>query len=428
MTIKDIYKHFVKCNGTISTDTRNIEKNSIFFALKGTHFNGNKFAKSALEKGASFSIIDEKEYAINEQYILVKNVLETLQQLSTYHRKKLNIPIIALTGSNGKTTTKELINAVLSTTYKTSATIGNLNNHIGVPLTLLQMSKETEIGIVEMGANHLNEIEFLSNIALPDYGLITNFGKAHLEGFGSIEGVIKGKSELYNYLKTHNKTIFINKNDITQIKQADNYKSIVEFGADSQNKIQIELENSQSYVSVKYDNKIIKSNLIGAYNFNNISVAIAIGKYFNVSTKNITSAIENYTPTNNRSQIINKGSNTIVLDAYNANPTSMIAALENFKNLEATNKSLFLGDMFELGKKAKQEHQDIVNFIESNFSESVYLIGEHFYNTKTDKTFINRFKTFEELKLHIKKAPINDKSILIKGSRVMALERILDLI
>lgn len=427
MTIEHIYQHFLKCN-SISTDTRKITENSMFFALKGDNFNGNTFAVKALELGAIYSVVDEKQHAKHPNCILVDDVLKTLQHLATHHRKQLAIPIIALTGSNGKTTTKELINAVLSTQFKTSFTQGNLNNHIGVPLTILRMTNETEIGIVEMGANHHKEIEMLCNIALPDYGLITNFGKAHLEGFGSVEGVIQAKSELYDHLKKHQKTIFVNENDAIQLKQASAYDHLKFFGSKTSNGVHLELLTSQPYVSLKYDNTVINSHLAGDYNFNNIAIAIAIGNYFKISTTNIVSAIENYTPTNNRSQIIEQNGNRILMDAYNANPTSMLAALENFKQLQHPNKVLFIGDMFELGANAEKEHQAIVDFLENNPFEMVYLIGENFFKTKTTKNYIQQFRFFEDLKSELSSTKFKDKFILIKGSRGMALERILELI
>lgn len=400
----------------------------MFFALKGENFNGNTFAGKALEIGAAYSIVDEDLYAKHPNCILVDDVLQTLQHLATHHRKQLALPIIALTGSNGKTTTKELINAVLSTKFKTSATQGNLNNHIGVPLTLLKMTKETEIGIVEMGANHHKEIELLCNIALPDYGLITNFGKAHLEGFGSVEGVIEAKSELYEHLKKHHKTIFVNENDAIQLKQTDGYAYLKLFGSKTSNGIFLELLTSQPFVSLKYDDTVINSHLAGDYNFNNIAVAIAIGNYFKISTANIVYAIENYEPTNNRSQIIEQNGNSILMDAYNANPTSMLAALENFKQLQHQNKVLFIGDMFELGADAEKEHQFIVDYLEANPFEMVYLIGENFFKTKTTQNYIHQFRIFDDLKSKLSSTKIKDKFILIKGSRGMALERILELI
>ena len=394
----------------------------MFFALKGDNFNGNKFALEALSKGAKYVIIDEQEYAEHDNCILVDNVLEALQSLATYHRKTLDIPIIALTGSNGKTTTKELINVVLSTTYKTCATEGNLNNHIGVPLTLLEFTNDTEIGIVEMGANHQKEIEFLSNIALPDFGLITNFGKAHLEGFGGIEGVIKGKSELYDHLKSHNKILFVNQDDSTQIEQAGDYEKIIMFGSN------MSMTSAQPFINLKFNDSNVQTHLTGAYNYSNIAVAVAIGTYFKVDDDSISKAIANYIPTNNRSQIIEKNSNKIILDAYNANPTSMKAALDNFGNLKGIGKVAILGDMFELGESASIEHQSISDYSQKFNIEYIYLVGENFAETKTSANNVSRFQSFENLKNELVNSPLKNKYVLIKGSRGMALERVLDFI
>ena len=394
----------------------------MFFALKGDNFNGNAFALEALKKGAQFIVIDEVKYAQNDNCILVNNVLEALQSLATFHRKTLGIPIVALTGSNGKTTTKELINAVLSTTYRTFATKGNLNNHIGVPLTLLEFSKDTEIGIVEMGANHQKEIEFLANIALPDYGLITNFGKAHLEGFGGIEGVIKGKTELYNHLKTHNKIVFVNYDDTKQIEQIGNYEKTIMFGSN------MSMTSAQPFINLKFNSTNVKTQLTGAYNYNNIATAIAIGTYFKVDDDSISNAITNYIPSNNRSQIIEKNSNKIILDAYNANPTSMIAALDNFGNLNDSGKVAILGDMFELGETTAIEHQSISDYSQKFDIEHIYLVGENFFKTKNNSKHILRFQSFEDLKHKLLNSPLKHKYLLIKGSRGMALERVLDFI
>ncbi|WMI69650.1 UDP-N-acetylmuramoyl-tripeptide--D-alanyl-D-alanine ligase [Mangrovimonas sp. YM274] len=428
MNIEHLYKAFLECS-SVTTDTRKVTTNAIFFALKGDNFNGNTFAQQALESGAKYAVIDEKEYATNPQMILVKDVLTALQELATYHRKKLNLPIIALTGSNGKTTTKELINAVLSTQFRTSATKGNLNNHIGVPLTLLEMTQETEIGIVEMGANHHKEIAFLCSIAQPDYGLITNFGKAHLEGFGSLEGVITAKSELYDYLKVHNKTVFINANDATQLKQIGAYKPVFTFGEATNADANIKLTNAQSEVIVNFDGTEITSHLTGIYNYNNISSAIAIASYFKVATVNIKKGIETYIPSNNRSQFLEKGSNKIILDAYNANPTSMKAALENFIQYNSDlHKTVFLGDMFELGNTSAEEHQAILNYLETHFNGSIYIIGKHFHNTTSNGENTFKFELFEDLKKHLEGIVIENEFILIKGSRGMALERVLELL
>ncbi|TYP97365.1 UDP-N-acetylmuramoyl-tripeptide--D-alanyl-D-alanine ligase [Tenacibaculum adriaticum] len=417
MNIEELYQLYIKYY-LVDSDTRRIRQNTIFFALKGDNFNGNKFAVEALAKGASYCVVDEEKYQTNSNIILVDDVLKTLQNLASYHREQLNIPIIGLTGSNGKTTTKELINAVISKKYKTTATKGNLNNHIGVPLTLLSMDKSTEIGIVEMGANHLNEIAFLSNIAKPDYGYITNFGKAHLEGFGSVEGVIKAKSELYDFLISNNKKIFVNPGDEIQVEKTKEANRILFNDT-------IEFIEINPFVKLLYNGIEMQSNLIGKYNFNNIAAAITIGKYFGVSDEIIKEAIENYVPDNNRSQIIKTNQNEIILDAYNANPTSMKVAIENFSLLTAKHKTLILGDMFELGRDSKEEHQSIVDFTSQYQLDKVIFVGENFFKSITNHL---QFRTFDELKEHLKGNPIENNFILIKGSRGMALERTLEFI
>jgi len=423
MNITEIYSIFKKSSG-INTDTRTIQENNLFFSLSGENFNGNKFAKQALEKGANYAIIDDKDYT-QENTILVEDTLETLQLLAKHHRTQLNTPIIALTGSNGKTTTKELINCVLSKKYKTTATKGNLNNHIGVPLTLLSMDSSTEIGIVEMGANNFKEIELLAGITTPDYGYITNFGKAHLEGFGSLEGVIKAKSELYSHLRDHKKTAFINEDNSKQIEQSKNINKIT-FSENSNTNTNVSFLHANPNVTISYKGQDINSNLIGNYNFTNIAAAISIGEHFKVSTSDIINAIETYTPNNNRSQIILKNNNKIILDAYNANPTSMKAALESFNDIETENKAIFIGDMFELGETTKKEHQDIVDYIETLNIDHRYIIGEHFRKTKhNNKT--SSFSDFNSLSKNYNNQ-LNDYTILIKGSRGMALERILELL
>lgn len=398
----------------------------MFFALKGENFNGNTYTKQAITKGAKYTVIDDEEYNTSPKTILVNNVLQTLQELASYHRNYLNIPIIALTGSNGKTTTKELINVVLSQKYKTTATIGNLNNHIGVPLTLLSMDSNTEIGIVEMGANHLKEIDFLCNIAKPDYGYITNFGKAHLEGFGSIEGVIKGKCEMYDYLISNNKILFVNGNDAIQVEKTNGSKRFI-FGNNSSNNVSIDFIDAQPFVTCSYKNNNINSQLIGDYNFNNIAAAIAMGNYFKVEDSSIKKAIENYTPTNNRSQIIKKETNKIILDAYNANPTSMQAALINFEKQKG-HKTAILGDMFELGSNAKEEHQHIVDLASKLNIDKVVFIGDNFYQSKNNSGKVVQFKTFKDFKNKFNLPQKENTTFLIKGSRGMALEKVLELL
>ncbi|RKR07709.1 UDP-N-acetylmuramoyl-tripeptide--D-alanyl-D-alanine ligase [Maribacter vaceletii] len=425
MTIQELHQHFLDFK-LVSTDTRKISKNSIFFALKGDNFNGNTYAKEALSKGAILAIVDEKEYANSKDVILVNNVLTTLQQLANYHRNYCSAKIISITGSNGKTTTKELIHAVLSTKYKTIATKGNLNNHIGVPLTLLSIKEDTEIAVVEMGANHKKEIAFLCSIAEPDFGYITNFGKAHLEGFGSLEGVIEGKSELYDFLTTNKKQIFLNADDPIQKEKLGNYIQKFGFSTTLSDYYKLNLLEANPFVSIQVEDTRIDSQLIGKYNFTNCCAAIIMGKYFSVLLPNIKEAIENYVPENNRSQIIEKEGCKIILDAYNANPTSMKAALENFNQIKEDNKILFLGDMFELGSSAYKEHQNIADLAEELIFKKVYLIGENFSKTKTK---LSTFNSFDTLKVYLEENAVpKNTSILIKGSRGMALERILDLI
>jgi UDP-N-acetylmuramoyl-tripeptide--D-alanyl-D-alanine ligase len=427
MDIKSIHNYFLKCN-SVSIDTRKIEPGSMFVAIKGENFDANTFAKEALEKGAYFVIIDNPDYFIDERTIVVEDSLSTLQELAKFHREQLNIPIIALTGSNGKTTTKELIQVVLAQKYNTKATLGNLNNHIGVPLTLLSFTNETEVGIVEMGANHQKEIEFLCEIAKPDYGYITNFGKAHLEGFGGVEGVIKGKSEMYSYLSTHHKTAFVNLNDPIQVDKTLNINSFT-FGLDNQKAdVLIDSITANPFVEVVTNNTKITSNLIGLYNSNNINAAISIGIKFGVSLENIKNAIEGFVPQNNRSQMLTINSNEIILDAYNANPSSMSVALENFFQLENDNKIAILGDMFELGDESLLEHKSIVDLVINNNTITTYFIGKDFYSNKIDNEKCNFFNSYEDFSEYFKENKINHTLILIKGSRGMALERTLQLL
>ena len=428
MDIKKLHSLFLNSTG-ICTDTRKLKEGQLFFSLKGENFDGNKYAQNAIKKGASYAIIDNKEY-LAEQTILTKDVLTKLQELANYHRKHLGIKIIGLTGSNGKTTTKELINAVLETEYKTKATIGNLNNHIGVPLTLLSMTNNTEIGIVEMGANHLKEIALLSKISEPNYGYITNIGKAHLEGFGSKENILIAKTELYKNIESSNGTIFINSDDEKLSKKAVDLKKI-KFSQTEKDGFAISHLESDPFVKIKYNDTIITSKLIGDYNYTNIAASIAIGLHFNIKIENIKKAIENYTPTINRSQLIKtNNSNNIILDAYNANPSSMEVALNHFFKEKTThNKVLILGDMFELGEFSREEHQSIVNKISQNsIITKTYLAGENFYNTSVENNKIEKFRTSEDLINHLKKLRINDSKILVKGSRGMKLEQCLEVL
>ena len=427
MTTNEIHKLFLGCSSVV-IDTRKIQNNSFFVALKGERFDANTFAKEALEKGASYVLIDNKDYYIDSRTILVEDCLTTLQELAKFHRKYLNIPIIALTGSNGKTTTKELILVVLSKKYRTTATIGNLNNHIGVPLTLLSFTTETEIGIVEMGANHLKEIEFLCDIAQPDYGYITNFGKAHLEGFGGVQGVIQGKSEMYHYLKSNHKKVFVNLEDSIQAERTNEMERITFSQTSNFANVVIENVVANPLVQLQFHGLDVHSQLIGLYNANNISAAITIGNYFEVTDLDIKEAIESYIPENNRSQLLNKNSNEIILDAYNANPSSMLVALENFLQLDKTNKAIVIGDMFELGIESLEEHKSIITYLKSNSNVECYFIGNDFYSNKIENPNFHFYKDFGSFTEFLKENPFQNKTLLIKGSRGMALERTLEYI
>ena len=427
MNIEIIHSLFLKCN-SISIDTRKIEPNSFFVAIKGDRFDANTFAKEAIEKGASYVVIDNEGYYIDERTILVEDSLLALQELARFHREYLKLPIVALTGSNGKTTTKELINAVLSKKYNTKATVGNLNNHIGVPLTLLSFTPQTEIGIVEMGANHQKEIEFLCEIAQPNYGYITNFGKAHLEGFGGVEGVIKGKSEMYTHLSRNNKTVFVNLDDPIQVEKTGSL-NVFTFGIDKVNAdVMITAVNANPFVEVTFLNTEVQSNLIGLYNANNINAAIAIGKYFGVADEDIKQALEGYVPENNRSQLIRRKTNEIILDAYNANPSSIAVAITNFIQLKRNGKIMVLGDMFELGKDSISEHKNVVESLLDQDDIMCFFVGKDFYSNKTQRENFHFYESFDSFSEEFKRYHFQNKIILIKGSRGMALERTLELI
>jgi UDP-N-acetylmuramoyl-tripeptide--D-alanyl-D-alanine ligase len=423
MNTNQLYDLFLKCNG-VSTDTRSIKKNSLFFSLKGENFDGNDYALEALNKGAKYAVIDNNKLK-NSKFIQVNDVLTSLQLLSACHRTKLkNTTIIALTGSNGKTTTKELIHSVLSEKYKTVSTLGNLNNHIGVPLSLLKINKDSNFAVIEMGANHIGEIAFLTDLVKPDYGYITNFGKAHLEGFGGMKGVIKGKTELYNWLIENNKPILINSDDEIQNKFT-NSQSIL-FGKKIQSQFVFK-EFNEDFVSVGFNELKIKSKLIGSYNFNNIIAAISFGLYFKIDIKSIQNAIENYTPKNNRSEVLNTKDKKIILDAYNANPTSMRLAIDSFFKLSGS-KALILADMLELGIYSNDEHLEIINHLEKENTGKTYLVGEEFYKLKKESNSISFYKTKNELILEISNNKILEKNILIKGSRAMKMEELINLI
>ncbi len=430
-TIAQLHQLFLQSEG-ISTDTRNIKKNSLFFALKGASFNGNEFASKAIENGAAYAVIDEAHYEQNDKFILVDDVLQTLQDLALFHRRWLNIPIIGITGTNGKTTTKELINAVLSKKYKTFATQGNFNNHIGVPLTLLSMNKNTEIGIVEMGANHPGEIQTLCNIAEPNYGIITNVGKAHLEGFGSFEGVKQTKSELYRFIEKSNGILFIN-------SQNDHLKGMLQKGAEtifygnsSSDLVCIDQIHKNDFLSfdaiVNQQKHTFKTHLIGIYNSENVMAAICIGSYLGVQTEAIIEAINDYIPSNNRSQLLDTKKNKLLLDAYNANPSSMSVALSNFASVEHPNKWVILGEMKELGDISAEEHKNILNLITKYDFKNVLLLGSSYSDVLIDNDHIKYFKNIEELSLKIKESSITDAFVLIKGSRSNKLEQITELL
>ena len=432
--IQDIYKLFIQ-HPLVITDSRKIEPECIFFALKGEKFNGNEFAQQAIDKGAAYAIIDEKKYKNGAQFILVKNVLETLQALAIHHRRQFHIPVIAITGSNGKTTTKELVSAVLASHYKAHWTKGNFNNHIGVPLTLLAMSTNTEVAIIEMGANHQGEIEFLCNIAEPTHGLITNIGKAHLEGFGGIEGVKKGKSELYRYLAKNRGVAFVNIDEpfleeLSKVVTWSIYYKKGDLPNSDRNPFEVQLLSKMPYIKAVFESDqdipiTIESNLIGEYNFNNIMTAAVLGIYFKVPDHKIKSAIENYIPKNNRSQLLTVGSNVFILDAYNANPTSMKSALTNFSKIEAQKKIAVLGAMKELGDYSDEEHKQISELATSYDFEKTLLVGEEFKNVDLNSN-ATYFENVAELKNWFDKQNFENIHFLIKGSRSIGLEKILE--
>lgn len=423
MNISEFYTLYLKSN-KVTIDSRKIEKNDIFFAFSGDNFNAASLAEDAINKGAIAVIVEDKNFENSAKNIFyVDSTLVFLQELAKYHRSKLSIPIIALTGSNGKTTTKELIHAVLSQKFSVQYTFGNLNNHIGVPLTLLSIRPEHKIAVIEMGANHQKEIEFLCQIAKPNFGYITNFGKAHLEGFGGVEGVIKGKSELYDYLISNDQFIVINENDPIQIEKTDGYDLIIPFGrTDSEFFFEKVVENN--CVGLVYNHSEAISNLTGEYNFTNLCAAATFGLYFGVDFISIKKAIEEYTPTNMRSQIVKKGNKTLVLDTYNANPSSMKVSLENFNQFDGS-KTIIMGDMLELGEESVSEHSQILTLARSLNFDQIITVGEHFKNINTGVT---SFLNTQDLIEFLKETKINSENILLKASRGIALEKVLDFI
>jgi UDP-N-acetylmuramoyl-tripeptide--D-alanyl-D-alanine ligase len=418
----DIFRNYP----AICTDSRQVTRNSIFFALKGESFNGNLYAQTALNHGAAYAVVDDPGVAVNDHFILVSDVLSSLRQLAIHHRRTLGIPIIAITGTNGKTTTKELTAVVLGTKFNVEYTRGNLNNHIGVPLTLLSMNEKTEIGVVEMGANHPGEIEFLCKIADPDFGLVTNMGIAHLEGFGSFEGVIKTKSELYRYLESKGGTVFIQGDNPLLVEAAGNQMPVIQYGITETCRLRGEIIDLPPFLCLSIsDNQTrikVKTRLVGNYNFENVLAAAAVGRYFGIEMDRIKDALENYNPSNNRSQLMICGTNSIIMDAYNANPSSMKASLLHFFRMNAINKTLILGDMLELGNDSLSEHQKIIDIISGQQNMTVFLVGKMF--TQTSKPAAYRsFSDNGELMTWLSNHPVTESLILIKGSHGIRLDK-----
>ncbi|UII28588.1 UDP-N-acetylmuramoyl-tripeptide--D-alanyl-D-alanine ligase [Fulvivirga maritima] len=423
--LEAIYNVYLK-SGRVSTDTRKIQEGDVFFALKGENFDANKFAADALAKGASLAVIDNNDYKADERYVVVEDTLKTLQDLASHHRSQLNIPVIGLTGSNGKTTTKELINAVLSRKYKTLATAGNLNNHIGVPLTLLNINSSHEIAIIEMGANHIGEIAALCEIARPTHGLITNIGKAHLEGFGGFEGVIRAKSELYHFLIKTNGTVWINSNNEILKNMSKRFEAPLFYPAEG-DYYHCEFKEASPFVSlIAENNEELTTQLIGKYNFENIAVALCIGKFFKVEENTANTAVCEYSPSNNRSQVIKKGSNTIILDAYNANPSSMASAIENLSLMQSPDKVIILGDMKELGPESDLEHEKLGSTLSERHFSEIYLCGELIKPALKHVPEAHYFTSRKELIEALQEKEFSDSVILVKASRSLGLEAVVE--
>lgn len=422
MNIEDIYQVFIKYP-SIQTDTRKLQKSDLFFALKGPNFNGNLFIRQALDGGAAYVVADEDQSINDERIIYVEDVLETLQQLAKFHREQFDIPFIAITGSNGKTTTKELVHEVLSSQFKTYTTKGNLNNHIGIPLTILKVHMDAQIAVIEMGANHLKEIEGYCQYAQPTHGLITNIGKAHLEGFGGAENVKKGKGELFEYIKQRNGTAFVNTDDAAVLELSRNLKDVIYYGSGRENSTGTILKKDPFLeVSVRNENSI-QTNLVGAYNLPNVLAAVCIGQYFKIDFEKIKKAIENYSPSNSRSQLMKIKSNTIILDAYNANPGSMTAAIENFAAMKGDKKILLLGDMKELGNDSEKEHAAIVSLIDKYTWHDVILVGKNF--SESNHGYIS-FENSTRAREWFQNKNFENAQILIKGSRSMQMEKVIE--
>lgn len=425
MDIKSLYQKYLQ-SGKVATDTRQITPGSVFFALKGPNFNANTFADEALKRGAAYAVVDERDFAKDDRYVLVENGLDALQKLASHHRDQLKIPVIGLTGSNGKTTSKELLSAVLSKKFKTYATKGNLNNHIGVPLTILAIDPSIEIAVIEMGANHVGEIASLSAISNPTHGFITNIGKAHIGTFGGFENIIRGKSELYQHLINKNGQVFINSQNPILANMAKRFKSPIFYPAPG-DYYNCELMDADPFVRYKDENGVIvQTQLMGDYNFENIAVALCLGKFFEVKSIDANKAIEEYIPGNMRSQILKKGSNTIILDAYNANPSSMEVAINNLSAMTAKHKVAILGDMYELEDEAEAEHRKLGQLLKDKKINKAYVCGELMKAALKSNSSIQYFETKERLVEYLKKNPIQDSTILIKASRGMALEKIVD--
>jgi UDP-N-acetylmuramoyl-tripeptide--D-alanyl-D-alanine ligase len=423
MNIDQLYSIYLQYP-SVQTDTRKLQKGDLFFALKGSNFNGNQFASQAIERGAAYAIIDEEAFEIPGKTILVRDVLNALQQLAKHHRQQFSIPFIAITGSNGKTTTKELIHVILSSTYKTYTTEGNLNNHIGVPLTILKIRQDAEIAIIEMGANHLGEIASYCTITLPTHGLITNCGKAHLEGFGSEEGVRKGKGELYDYLRTNHRTAFVMWDYEYLQKMSGGITQVIKYGT-KEGDVTGELLESDPFLSVQFHKGFsgnIQTQLVGSYNLPNVLAAVTVGRFFNVSEEHIRQSIESYVPSNSRSQLMHKGSNKIILDAYNANPSSMKAAIDNFSKTEGNGKMLVLGAMAELGQDSMQEHQSLIEEIQKHPWKDVLLVGGDFLKLRHP---YRSFTSATEAGLWLQEQNVQDSYLLIKGSRSAQMEKVL---
>lgn len=420
MDLHSFYAIYEQAN-KVTIDNRKIEKDDIFFAFSGENFNAATVAEKAVEQGAIAVIVEQKEYENPEKNIFyVPSTLQFLQDLSKLHRSKLTIPIIGLTGSNGKTTTKELISAVLAEKFNVQYTFGNLNNHIGVPLTLLSIKPEHQIAVVEMGANHKKEIEFLCSIAQPNYGYITNFGKAHLEGFGGFEGVIKGKSELYQYLFENDQTVIVNENDPLQKEKTKNYSKKITFGTAASD-FQFQQFTHDNFVGIEFNGQKAQSKLTGAYNFTNLCAAVAIGFHFGIDFSLAKNAIEHYTPTNMRSQVVEKDGKILVLDTYNANPSSMMESLKNFSSFEGS-KTIIIGDMLELGDESKTEHENILNQAKNLNFDNIITVGKHFCEVNDGLSF----PSSSELTDYLQQNKISTKNILLKGSRGVALEKIIE--